>query len=149
MPHVSPDNDPSSISKPAQRHAQVSLWTQTEVLGALRDMARGRWLRRGEQSEKKSGLFGSDQDACCVQAFTRSGTFTDEGDNDPRGGAGVGILTRIVDGGNEGRREGRASPEDSGLSRPVFYRAAWRRTGEKLFVWKITSRLVEQDRQQP
>lgn len=159
-------------------------------------MARGRWLRRGEQSEQGSGLFGSNQDACCVQAFTKSARFTDaasfhlfappvnagntinpphsyltgaeggslgsggsldgkskgannarnEGDNDPRGG-GVSILNTRIGGGNERRRArgAAAPPADSGLPGPVFYRAAWRRTGEKMAVWKISSRWVYWD----
>lgn len=133
-----------NVRNPLNRNVQVSLWTQTEVFGALRDMARGRWLTRGEQSKQVSGLFGGDQDACCVQAFTKSARFTDGGDNNPRGGVGVGVLkTRIVDGGgNQSRRERRMPPEDNGLSGPKFYRAAWRRTGDKLLVWKITSRWV-------
>lgn len=130
-------------SQSAKLNVQVSLWTQAEVLGALRDMARGRWLRGGEKSEQFSRLFGCDQDACCVQAFTKVARFRDGGDNDPRAVAGLGNMdARILGDGNQSRRERRALPEDNGLSGPVFYRAAWRRTGEQPFVWKLTSRWV-------
>lgn len=156
-------------------------------------MARGKWLRRGEQPEQVSGSFGSDQDACCVQAFTKGARFSEaasfhlftspfntgnamkppqsfltvprksEGATFGAEGAGVGgdgfvdgkskritsdggdIDPRVVGGVNQGRHErGAAAPtKDNSLSAPVFYRTAWRRTGEKLFVWKITSRWVQ------
>ncbi|CAM9755868.1 unnamed protein product, partial [Ectocarpus sp. 8 AP-2014] len=162
-----------------RRLTVVSLWTETEVLEALRDMARGRWCRphiRGnantkancahtEQTTPTGGgdttsrvprggehpaqtfeLPVGDQDACCVQAFTKSGSYSaDRREHQPRDGA---ESLRSNDRGEHGRFRRERGPgtvvveaaEDACFGGPVFYRAAWRKTGKKLFLWKIRSR---------
>ncbi|CAM9152943.1 unnamed protein product [Ectocarpus sp. 12 AP-2014] len=162
-----------------RRLTVVSLWTETEVLEALRDMARGRWCpphirgnanakancahvdqttptggdditsrvsRRGEHPAQTFELPVGDEDACCVQAFTKSGSYSaDRREHQPRGGV---ENLRSNDRGEHGRFKRERGPgavivataEDSCSGGPVFYRAAWRKTGKKLFLWKIRSR---------
>ncbi|CAM9960619.1 unnamed protein product [Ectocarpus sp. 6 AP-2014] len=162
-----------------RRLTVVSLWTETEVLEALRDMAKGRWCRphiRGnantkancahtDQTTPTSGgditsrvprggkhpaqtfeLPVGDEDACCVQAFTKSGSYSaDRREHQPRDGE---ESLRSNDRGEHGRFRRERGPgavvveaaEDARFGGPVFYRAAWRKTGKKLFLWKIRSR---------
>ncbi|CAM9140552.1 unnamed protein product [Ectocarpus fasciculatus] len=162
-----------------RRLTVVSLWTETEVFEALRDMARGRWCRphlrgnantrascahtdqtkptgggeitspvprRGERPAQTFEHFSGDEDACCVQAFTKSGSYSaDRREHEPRGGV---EKLRSNDGGEHGRFRRERGPatvvveaaEGACLDGPVFYRAAWRKTGKRLFVWKIRSR---------
>ena len=52
-----------------------------------------------------------------------------------------GILNSRVGGGIQGEvGRGATALGKKRLAGPVFYRVAWRRTGEKTLVWKITSR---------
>lgn len=104
--------------------------------------------RRGELPARTFELFAGDEDACCVQAFTKSGSYsTDRREHQPRGGV---ENLRSNDSGEHGRFRRERGPgtvvveaaEDACFGGPVFYRAAWRKTGEKLFVWKIRSRCV-------
>lgn len=69
------------------------------------------------------------------------------GGKDPRRVRGRGdmVLLNTSDGGEiQGRRgaAAAAAATNINLAGPVFYRVAWRRTGGKLFVWKIVSRWV-------
>ncbi len=56
-------------------------------------------------------------------------------------GGTVGILNTRIGGGNHDQRgQGATTLGDKRLAGPVFYRVAWRRTGERIIVWRITSR---------
>lgn len=125
--------------------------------------------KRREQPQKPFRSFASDEDACCVQAFTKSASFVaataphpcqslssaqigspraraPEGANKVRTSLGRGSSNgqspphgNVNEGGHDRRGRG-PMVGDGGLVGPVFYRVAWRRTGDKRIVWKIRSR---------
>lgn len=82
----------------------------------------------------RAGHCPNDEDACCIQAFVKSVRVAGGVVGDEEGDGGCGLV----------KPEG--SIAGSSLLGPVFYRAAWRRTGRKMAVWKITSRCEQHSR---
>ncbi|CAM9254242.1 unnamed protein product, partial [Scytosiphon promiscuus] len=99
--------------------------------------------KRWEQPSKPFPTAARDEDACCVQAFTKGASFIAPPHSQPRpspsGDDTFGPSARETcrDG---GERVPKTTARDENLASPVFYRVAWRRGGEKHLVWKIRSR---------
>lgn len=186
---------------------QIPLWTEHDVVEALRDMAKGKW---GQPHLSHA----SDGDFCCVQAFVKSVELpvvctkspvlvneqrppdklsgvlselevsaslaledqgglmadttcaierqpTEENTIEMTSGAGNTkgqSIDRRYNNDPSDRREGREpltqpgrgggcqpqrALDGNGTERPIFYRAAWKSNGRRIFVWKIMSRSVQ------
>ncbi|CAM9811482.1 unnamed protein product, partial [Laminaria digitata] len=157
------------LKRRGRRLRVVSLWTETEVLEALRDMSKGKWGRPTPPSKTTTtALAAISEEANSPTAVPSTSSTVAARSNDgpyaylsARDEDTCCVQAFVKSAGDtfQGRSEhvsggcrGAAPNPVPGTGRrrrrtaaasfcgPVFYRALWRRTGKKLLVWKVTSR---------